>query len=99
MTEIPTNLIEKALALTGRKLDYTMREMKVDEYGAFDDISMSKFCYYLLSPEFIHEYYGKYWDDVKWIAYPEDYYPVFWTAIWQYQKGNPETLLSLLEKI
>lgn len=68
-SHIDVRLIEKALALTGRKLDYTMREMKVDEYGAFDDISMSKFCYYLLSPEFIEKYTYDFSDvDENWNA-------------------------------
>ena len=77
-----------------------MEDMEEIMNWDFDrEFSIEKFCYYLLSPEFIHEYYGKYWDDVEWIAYPEDYYPVFWTAIWEYQKGNEQPLISLLSKI
>ena len=62
---IPQELIEKALALTGKKIE----DMSADVYHEFNfytNFSIEKFCYYLLSPEFIKEYEKitkqKYWE-------------------------------------
>ena len=91
---IPTNLIENALSLTGK----TMEDIQ-DPYIIYDDdYSIDKFCYYLLSPEFI----------VKYREVIADFYDFdkshmsierFAKAIWYYQSWNPEPLISLLEKI
>ena len=52
-----TKLIERALQLTGK----TMEEMNIDyiaycEIPVENEFSIEKFCYYLLSPEFIEKY-------------------------------------------
>lgn len=48
---LDTKLIEKALALTGNTMEY------MSEIGIYEDsFSIEKFCYYLLSPEFIEKY-------------------------------------------
>ena len=100
-----TKLIESALALTGK----TMEDMQEIIYTLIIDclpwntqvyeFSIEKFCYYLLGPEFIENYWNNYWDDVEWIAYPEDYYPVFWIAIWAFQKWDEKPLIELLSNI
>lgn len=88
---IDTNLIEKALSLTWKKI------YDVSETIAYTDdveFSIEKFYSYLLSPSFIEKYkiYCKYkWNSQAVMA--------FWRAIYEHQKWNPESLLSLLEKI
>ena len=54
---LDTKLIERALQLTGK----TMEEMNIDyiaycEIPVENEFSIEKFCYYLLSPEFIEKY-------------------------------------------
>ena len=100
-------LIDNALKLCGK----SMEDMNIPRYlwdsvvnwmafpEFWEEFSYPKFYAYLLSPEFIENYWNKYWDDVEWIAYPEDYYPVFWIAIGKYQKGNIEPIEDLLRKI
>lgn len=97
MPELNKDLIEKALSLTGKIMDDM--ECPFCEFSHSKSFSYPIFFSYILSPEFIHEYYWKYGDDVEWIAYPEDYYPVFWTAIWKFQSWNPKPLTELLKKI
>ena len=59
--DIPLELIEKALALTGKTME-DMEEMYNAEYARDIDpdyryrFSIEKFCYYLLSPEFLYMY-------------------------------------------
>lgn len=56
--DIPLEFIKKALALTGK----TMEDVSDIDYGGeymdekFSYFSIEKFCYYLLSPEFIKKY-------------------------------------------
>lgn len=96
---IPQELIEKAFSLTGN----TIGDMVCDywtgnkEYATLTEwFSFEKFCYYLLSPEFIVEYLKI--DSVPdcshwWVAYD------LWEAIYEYQKGNEERLIDLLSVI
>lgn len=95
---IPTNLIENALSLTGKKMEDIQ-----DPYIIYDDdYSIEKFCYYLLSPEFIEKYmpllfpFEITWD-YEW--YLRHTAKDFWEAIYEYQSSNHEPLISLLEKI
>lgn len=97
---IDNKLIERALALTGK----TMEDM--EEYSVLVDwrwsvcdwefeFSIEKFCYYLLSHEFIKEYRSIKKD----YFYEESVVEKFWKAIYKYQSWNEQPLSSLLEKI
>lgn len=94
MQQLPQELITKALALTGK----TMEEMKEAIHKANTTgkyrFSIEKFCFYLLSPEFIEKYEKitkqKYWE----ITIFE-----IWESINYYQKGNSQLLKNLLSKI
>ena len=99
---IPKELIEKALTLTG-KSEFEMIELTL-WYNDWDKIitkwkfCIEKFCYYLLSPEFIEKYDS--------IIYPESSSPVpylqslrFWQAIYEYQTWNTQPFIDLLSKI
>ena len=104
---LDNTLIEKALALTGKIMEdmeifpvyYDWRnERFADDYLEF---SIEKFCYYLLSPKFIEEYYTN-----TCMTYPSNNNPIweminmsFWKAIYKYQSGNEEPLTNLLAKI
>ena len=105
---IPTNLIENALSLTGKTMEdvYEYWEAK-DENDRYYNwlplvFSIEKFCYYLLSPEFIEKYmpllfpFEITWD-YEW--YLRHTAKDFWEAIYEYQSWNHEPLISLLEKI
>lgn len=90
-------LIEKALALTGK----TMEDVTIWVGITMDFFSIEKFCYYLLSPEFIEKYFEIYMPDenqrsmITWLF-------VVWKiaiAIYEYQSGNEKPLEDLLEKI
>ena len=91
---IPQALIERALTLTGKTIDY------VQEYDSHGQnwLSIEKFCYYLCSREFLSKYYiwpYKYPDrnEIK------ELIGEFGYAIMDYQDGMEEPLISLLEKI
>lgn len=100
---IPLELIEKALALTGKTtedMETIDKQKYIEEEPFFEEslfeFSIEKFYYYLLSSEFIERYksnvpiaIGK----PNWVTY------IIWEAIYSYQKGNPEPLISLLSKI
>ena len=91
METIPQELIEKALALTGK----TMDDMCI--YSDFwEDFSKEYFCYYLLSPEFIEKYKENVpmamWNN-HWVCY------IIWDIIYEYQKWNAQPLIGLLSKI
>lgn len=80
-------LMEKALSLTGK----TMEDMEWDVWK----FSMPRFCYYLLSPEFIEQIM-----ETQEIKYAPWYYMHrFWEAIYEYQLWNEEPLIALLSKI
>lgn len=104
-----TKLIESALQLTGK----TIEDMNIPKYlwdcnvnwmafpEFWDEFSIEKLCYYLLSPEFIDKYTDyvsnkcKQWEWIS-IDYSID---AFWIAIYEYQSWNEERLISLLPKI
>lgn len=103
---IPTQLIENALSLTGKTMEdvYEYWEAK-DENDRYYNwlplvFSIEKFCYYLLSPEFI-EKYANILDKIDWREWNSfiSVSTYFWQAIYEYQSWNPEPLISLLEKI
>lgn len=91
--EIPQDLIIKALALTGKSIE-DMKEVSGVIYKTYK-FSYTKFFYYLLSPEFIEKYRTsaqEYW-------YKPTCFLMIWEAIYEYQKGNNEPIISLLSKI
>ena len=93
---IPQALIERALALTGKTIDY------VQEYDSHGQnwLSIEKFCYYLLDRKFIIKYYQ---NQKPWympsIETTDLMAGEFWYAIMEYQSWNEEPIISLLEKI
>lgn len=91
---IPQALIERALALTWKTIDY------VQEYDSHGQnwLSIEKFCYYLLSKPFLEKFYYKADRATEWESL-WDMYALFGLAISQYQEGNEEPIISLLEKI
>lgn len=95
---LDNTLIEKALALTGKEIE-DIQEWKFDDnWVEYQEISIEKFCYYLLSPEFIEKYalIAYEWNDDHWKNRVSE---SVWRAIMQYQLGNVEPLTNLLEKI
>lgn len=90
---LDNKLIKNALALTGKTMEDMMewihKPNKVWKYI----FSIEKFCYYLLSPEFI----GKYCeiDDIR----PSQWIVIIWWAIYKYQSDNEEFLIELLYKL
>ena len=91
---IPTNLIESALSFTGTPM--SKMENTHNEYQFFFEPRF--FFAYLLSPEFIEAL------TIKDCTVPHDGYRFitlreYGRAIYEYQKKNPEPLISLLEKI
>lgn len=94
MQQLPQELITKALALTGKTIDAYMDTH--DNYHFY--FSIEKFCFYLLSPEFIEEFYYKGDMSSEWkckFLLPQD----FWIAINFFQDWNSEPLIDLLSKI
>lgn len=92
MLTIPQELIEKALALTGKTTD----NVEIFTWSSID-FSIEKFCYYLLGPEFIEKYNSEYCDTINCdTAYTAS---SFWYAIYEYQKWNSQRLIELLSKI
>ena len=94
---IDNKLTESALWLTGKTMaDMEKVTPKIAWWLFNRDIeftfSIEKFCYYLLSPEFIEAYENMFIR--KWIWVRE-----FWRAIYEYQLNNPEPLKELLSKI
>lgn len=89
---IPKELIEKALALTGKSAE------RLWLVGWFD---YANFCYYLLSPEFIEKYtetlLPKY--EFVWGYHIDEWISDYATAIYEYQKWDSEPLKNLLSKI
>jgi hypothetical protein len=113
MTNIPQDLIKKALALTGKTMK-DMNELKwwlsclpYSVWDLFLEFSSPKFFAYLLSLEFIEEYtdiiYIKRWYNVadKYL-YEHEYDNNAWQfgkAIRKFQSWNPNPLISLLSNI
>ena len=54
---LDNTLIEKALSLTGKTIKDVEQEvpMPYEDY-TMDEFYIEKFCYYLLSPEFLEKY-------------------------------------------
>jgi len=102
--EIPQELIEKALALTGKTMGDMypwMTGAYENEYGDLDiedKFSYPRFYAYLLDKEFIEEYYYKADMSSDWYA-RFDVPNVFWTAIYKHQSWDSSALISLLQKI
>ncbi len=86
-------LIEKALKLTEK----TMEDVTIWVGITMDFFSIEKFCYYLLSPEFMIRYI--------WILWLSDFLSerynvwLFWNAIYQFQSWDEKLLIALLSKI
>jgi hypothetical protein len=93
-TEIPSELIEKSLALCGKEIEdmYIIYD-DPDYYTPLKDLfSIEKFAYYLISEEFIDAY------EIKVRSHTQNLND-FVYAIRNYQKGSPEPLIELLKKI
>lgn len=90
---LDNKLIKNALALTGKTMEDMMewihKPNKVWKYI----FSIEKFCYYLLSPEFIEKYCEI--DDIR----PSQWIVIIWWAIYKYQSDNEEFLIELLYKL
>ena len=97
---IPKELIEKSLELTWKDMrDMTEIIWKEYEWEFIWVFSIEKYCYYLLSPEFI-EKYKKIDDKSKTDWMHESYYVrCFAKAIYELQKWDAKHLIHLLSKI
>lgn len=92
---IPTKLIENALALCGKNHEEFFEEFYCGIFYDRPDIrksfSIEKFCFYLLSPEFIEKYKKEYefalMDDGFELQY---YLHLFSEAISAYQRKDKE---------
>jgi len=101
---IPTELIERALALTGKKMD-DMNELhgwlsclpysKWDLYLAF---SIEKFCYYLHDFKFIEKYIKL---TTSWLSHEtvSSYYACLWSAIAMYRDWDEQPLITLIQPL
>ena len=97
MTEIPQDLIEKALALCGKTMED--RDMETDYVAswAIFCFSMKSFLLFLLSPEFIEKYHELTADTINChIVMTAEY---VWMCIWMHQKWDSSALIYLLSKI
>ena len=96
-------LIESALWLTGKTMG-DMEEiiatniMDYHNTDIYPEFSIEKFCYYLLSPEFIEKYCEKVIQ--KFYSETIEYYiKCFWRWIYMYQSWKENDLINLLSKI
>ncbi len=93
---IPQELIEKALALTGKTME-DMKEYIIPKWKPYDywryEFSYPKFCYYLLSEKFIEKYTSPLWTSIPWTT------SLIAKAIYEYQSWNEQPLIDLLSKI
>jgi len=112
MNELPNELIEKALHLTGK----SMEDMNIPKYlwdcnvnwmafpEFWDEFSIEKLCYYLLSPKFLLEFSKKHRDkyhpvlvnqtpDMQWHA------GILWEHIFLYQNWEEKYLISTLSDV
>ena len=89
--EIPNDLIEASLALTGKTTkdmyDWGDTELFWDDWDIALTFRFSypKFFYYLLSPEFIEKYENN-TRTSQWHTLPYTHIKEFWKAIYEYQK-------------
>lgn len=95
-TEIPTELIEKALALTGKTMEDIEEKVNKIWWTMYKKFCIEKFCYYLLSPSFIEKYSNEVTPSTM---YMTPLCEMMWRIIHAYQKGNSEPLIELLQKI
>ena len=99
MYTLPTNLIESALALTGKTTSYVEEDV-LDEFLDYTPtFSYPKFYAYLLSPEFIEKYEKQTKQDMHYIDTKKDLYRLFWQAIGEHQAKDEKLLISLLSNI
>ena len=91
-------LIKKALALTDKTIKYIYELEELTPVDFEYMVSIPKFCYYLLSPEFVEKYaFIVYeWSDDE---YKDKSSRTIGQAIYEYQLGNEESLTTLLFKI
>lgn len=97
MEALSCELIEKSLQLTGKTF-FDMFEIQSCLYNwtPLTEFSIEKFCFYLLSENFI----GKYWCSHSWhTTRPHNVAHRFWNAIYEYQSWNSQPLIDLLSKI
>lgn len=91
-------LMEKALALTGKTTEDMKELIDLWNNDAGYCFSIEKFCYYLLSPEFIENLIAK-----LELSHPEERKSFLaWdigNTIHEYQLWNKEPLVELLSKI
>lgn len=94
--EIPNELIERALQLTGKSMEDMNRCIYCEMVlWAKKEFSIEKFFYYLLSKDFINKYKIKMNEWFHRLYYIQ----MFWTAIYDYSSWNSEPIISLLSKI
>ena len=103
---LDNKLIISSLELTGK----TMDDMNIPKYlwdcsvnwmwfpEFWDEFSIEKFCYYLLSPEFIEKYQENCINDFE--SYTDIVLSeLFWRALYLYQLWQKHHLIELLSKI
>lgn len=90
---LQTELIQKALDLTGKSMDDTYEYINKYTLMKYWDFSYPKFFYYLLSTWFIWKYTED--KDMNWAECSQ----IFWQAIYEYQAGLEQPLIELLKKI
>ena len=91
---LTTQSIEKALALTGKKME-DMKRWYIWKYEVEWNFCIAEFCYYLISKDFQE----KYIDFLKDGIVKEHSSYVFLFAIQDYQSWNEQPLKDLLNKI
>ena len=91
---LDNKLIESALWLTGKTMDLVLETKTIDHWSywhePYEVISIGKFCYYLISEDFIKSYKespGNYGMNIE---------IDFLYAIQDYQSWNEEPLIKLL---
>lgn len=100
---IPTELIERTLALTGKNewdvCELTMVDKSDDKIITKWKFSIEKFFYYILSPSFIEKYYES---QRPWYMPDQATLDLmsweFGYAIYAYQSGDSSKLINLLSK-
>lgn len=90
---LDNKLIKNALAICGKPMTLMEEAIHKPNTTGKYKFSIEKFCYYLLSPEFIEKYCEI--DDIR----PSQWIVIIWWAIYKYQSGNEEPLIELLSKI
>ena len=93
---IPTNLIENALSLTGKKMEDIQ-----DPYIIYDDdYSIEEFAYYLFDDVVLQAIKEAWQKDFPKMQFQKiDAIQWLWSCISEYQSWRSSNLISLLEKI